>query len=112
MILRRCRVPPIFIFSKSEIMGSAGSHYYGIISIALDFPLWFVLYVAFHELIHYISYFLPLCFRRKYELEMWNENIAEKIKRLLPNDYKEKTAFDDERIKMHCRWTRLVFGDS
>ena len=109
MILKQCRVPPIFIFSKSEIMGSAGSHYYGIISIALDFPLWFVLYVMFHELIHYISYFLPLCFRYKYKLEMWNENIAEKIKRFLSNDCKKKVRINDEKIKAYHYWIRIVF---
>ena len=91
-------------------MGSAGSEYYGIISVALDFPLWFVLYVIFHELIHYISHFLPLCFRHKYKLEMWNENIAEKIKRLLSNECKKKVILNDERIRVYHRWTRITFG--
>ena len=112
MILKMYRVPPIIILSKSENVGSAGSQYCGIISISLDFPLWFVLYVTFHEFVHYISHFLPLGFRHKYDLEMWNETIAEKIKRLLPNDYKKKVIFDDEKIKAYIRWTRITFGDS
>jgi len=90
-------------------MGSAGVENYGIISIAIDFPLWFILYVIFHELVHYICHILPFTFTYKYNIQMLNENFAEKFKNILSPEYRKKVEINDEQIMNYCRWERHIF---
>jgi len=110
MKIKQQLVPPRFIFSKSHIMGASGTHYCGLISIATDFPLWFIVYVVCHELIHYISHFLPFSVTTKFRIETRNENLAIYLMKFLPEKYREKAKIDEEKVvRFFVEWRKQLF---
>jgi len=108
MIIKYTQFLPIIIFSNSKFMGSAGSECHGIIGIAIDFPLWFIFYVIFHEFVHYISHFLPITFKLRYNICMWNERIADKFINLLPLFYRTKTVFNYKKCLLWLHYLRRI----
>lgn len=76
----------------------------GVISIARDFPLWFVLCVIVHELVHYMEEFLPWVFCRKYRIGERNEFRAEREKEFLTPNQRLRTEFNKKQFLRYCSW--------
>ena len=107
------RFPPIILFSSSDKIGAAGiCSSNDIICIAIDFPLWFILFVFLHEMGHYLLNNIPLHPDHKNFLNQILEEKSHRFIMILPHKYREKTIINQAQIMRYIMWECSVFGGS
>lgn len=101
----------MILFSDSRFIGGAGiCSSGGVVCVAVDFPLWFVLFTLLHELGHFFMGRLPVCFQDRYEPEARMELFTEHIIGLLSVEDRGKAVLVFDKIYRYIEWEREIFG--
>ena len=97
--------PPLLVRSESKDIGAAGFEYHGIIGVAEDFTSWFRSIVFLHEIIHYVSNFLPN--KIQHIGHYVNDKLLIKVARLLTSEEQKRGRLNMNQFLINC-WTIKV----
>lgn len=105
--MKRC-FPPKLCFYNSKFMGASGlCSSDGIICIAKDFPLWYILFALVHELTHYVLLFAPehLNIVATYALEYITITILNQF----PHTFKQKLLINVKQVEKFTEWQTTIY---